>query len=321
VARILVTGGAGYVGSPLVAQLSGAGHDVSVLDDGTSGADRLARVGALARVFKADMTKIDDCRRVVGESVPEVVIHLAALHFIPECNRRPVDAVRLNVIGTQNVLDACERLPHVNRVIVTSSAAVYPPSDVHYPESHPTGPTDIYGTCKAVNEWQAEQFASRTGISTVTVRLFNVFGPGETNPHVVPEIIEQLRSGKRRLGLGNVAPKRSYVYIDDVVSGFAAIATAPFEATHTIVNLGQRDEASVADLLEMASDALGEPVEAIADPDKMRPSDRPFLRCDPTRLEMLTGWRARVNIAEGMRKLLEYEGLCPSRTSEARVGN
>jgi UDP-glucose 4-epimerase len=310
VARVLVTGGAGYVGLPLSARLVAEGHDVSVLDDGTSGAERLAAVDRVARLFRADMTSPDDCRRVFGETNPEVVVHLAALHFIPECNRRPVDAVRLNVIGTQNILDAAAASNGVSRMVVTSSAAVYPPSDVHYAESHPVGPTDIYGTCKAVNEWQAEQFAARTGVSTVTVRLFNVFGPGETNPHVVPEIVEQLRSGKRQLALGNISPKRSYVYIDDVVSGFVAVAISPFDARHTIVNLGQRDEASVADLLDMASKALGEPVEAVADAQRVRPSDRPFLRCDPTRLEESTGWSAQVSIAEGMRRLLEHEGLC-----------
>jgi UDP-glucose 4-epimerase len=308
-ARILVTGGAGYVGFPHCRQLAQRGHEVIVLDDGTSGRSRLDDVRQHALVHEVDITNAPACARTVQNVQPDVVIHLAALHFIPECNRRPVDAVRINVIGTDALLKGCAAVPGLARVVVTSSAAVYPVTDVFSRESDPPGPTDIYGITKATNEWQARRFTEETGVTTVAVRLFNVFGPGETNPHLLPEIIAQLKAGRHRLALGNPTPKRSYVFIDDVVDAFEAMAMAPLPDGFHIMNLGHREEASVIDLLRMISSSLGAELSAEQDPARVRPSDRPFLRCDPDLTAQLTGWIAKFSIEAGVREFLRREGL------------
>ena len=107
-----------------------------------------------------------------------MAVHLAAIHFIPKCNRRPVDATRIKVLGTESLLRCCRGVPSIRRVIVTSSAAVYPISDEALADDSPAAPTDIYGITKATNEWQAERFAEDTGLEVLSVRLFNVFGPG-----------------------------------------------------------------------------------------------------------------------------------------------
>ena len=312
-ARILITGGAGYVGLPLVRRLELAGHNVCVIDNGASGRNRLDQVTKLATFCSlTDVTDRGGILAAFRAFKPEIVIHLAALHFIPECNRRPVDAVRVNVLGTQAVLTAAATVGTVHRVVVTSSAAVYPVAENWFVESDRIGPTDIYGITKATNEHQAEVFAKETGISTIAVRLFNVFGPGETNPHVLPAIIEQLKAGGTRLQLGNVAPKRSYVFIDDVVAAFDAIASSAFPDVFAILNVGNPEEASVSDLLHMMSSLLG--VELIVQPDasRTRISDRQFLRCDPNLIMKLTTWRPSHTIREGIRKLLLHESLLPS---------
>jgi UDP-glucose 4-epimerase len=240
---------------------------------------------------------------------PEVVIHLAALHFIPECNRRPDEAVRINVIGTENLLEACSQVPGLARVVITSSAAVYGISDSYMNEAAKPEPSDIYGTTKTVNEWQAREFAALTGISTVAVRLFNVFGPGETNPHVLPAIMDQLRARQRKLKLGSVSPKRCYVYIDDVVNGFETVARARLPETFTTMNLGTSEEASVGELIEMMSSMLKTKLEVVEDSSRLRPSDRPYLRCDPSLIKALTGWQPRHSIEAGLRQLLMSEQL------------
>jgi UDP-glucose 4-epimerase len=309
VVRILVTGGAGYVGFPLCRQLANHGHDIIVIDNLVTTSDCLPALQQFVRVEQVDITDGAACVAAVAQARPECVVHLAALHFIPECNRRPVNAVMINVVGTQNVLDACSRVPDISRVVVTSSAAVYPVSDEFMQEESLAGPTDIYGITKAANERQGQQFAQVTGITTVAVRLFNVFGPGETNPHVVPEIIEQLRSQKYSLALGNVSPKRCYVYVDDVVDGFEALVTASLPPGYTTVNLGTSEEASVSELVDMISEMLGTRIEIRSDAARTRASDRPFLRCNPERMASLTGWRARWSIHEGLRQLLIAEHL------------
>lgn len=307
--RILVTGGAGYVGFPLSKQLAAHGHDVIVVDNLVTTSDRLPALQRFTQVEQVDITDSAACGAAVARIQPDQVVHLAALHFIPDCNRRPVDAVRINVIGTQNVLDACARTPSVSRVVVTSSAAVYPVSDEFLREDMAAGPTDIYGITKAANEWQAGQFARATNITTVAVRLFNVFGPGETNPHVIPEVIEQLRSRQYSLGLGNVSPKRCYVYIDDVVDGFESLVNASLPQGFTIVNLGTAEEASVAELIDRISALLGTRIEIRSDASRTRASDRPYLRCNAERMAALTGWRARHSLEAGLRQLLIAEHL------------
>lgn len=309
-AKVLVTGGAGYVGLPLCRQLALQGHDVVVIDNGTSGRERLREARRHAVVCEVDITDADACMRTIQDERPAVVVHLAALHFIPECNRRPVDAVRINVLGTQAVLDGCADLPGLSRVLVTSSAAVYPVTDAFCQETDAVDPTDIYGITKAANEWQARQFAHRTAVSTVAVRLFNVFGPGETNPHLLPEIVDQLKRGRTRLSLGNPHPRRSYVFIDDVVDGFEAMINASLPPGFHTFNLSHREEASVTDLLDILSKQLGVTLVAERDPARMRASDRPFLRCDPSLTLRLTGWKARYSIEDGLRELLRHEGLC-----------
>lgn len=308
-ARIVVTGGAGYVGLPLSRRLVDRGHDVTVIDTGISGADRLDQVRTFARVETADITDPAACASAVERAAPEKVMHLAAIHFIPECNRRPVDAVRVNVLGTQNVLNACAQARSLSKVLITSSAAVYPIADAFFKETDAIGPTDIYGITKATNERQGQEFAMNTGVQTVAVRLYNVYGPGETNPHLLPDIVEQLRVGKTRLALGNVTPKRCYVYIDDVVDGFEAMLETAFPDTFSILNLGRREEASVTELLALASVALGKALSSEGDPQRVRPSDRPFLRCDPDLTAALTGWRAETSIADGLRRLLRHERI------------
>src|SRR5207247_1130965 len=109
--RILVTGGAGYVGFPLCQKLHRRGDHVIVVDSLATTAGREPALAAFADIKRVDITDRAACLSAIVEAEAEVVVHLAALHFIPDCNRRPADAVRINVLGTQNVLDGCAAAP------------------------------------------------------------------------------------------------------------------------------------------------------------------------------------------------------------------
>jgi UDP-glucose 4-epimerase len=308
-ARIVVTGGAGFVGLPLCRKLNALGHDVWAIDNLIFGVHKGAQLDGAARLIKADIGARNEVAAALGEIAPSSVVHLAALHFVPECNLRPVDAVRINILGTQSVLDSCRNISTIERIVVTSSAAVYPISDQYFTEAQGVGPTDIYGTTKAANEWQAARFSAETGVRTAVVRLFNVFGPGETNPHVIPEIVEQLKRGSTELRLGNVASRRCYVYVDDVVDGYVALLRAELPHGSTVVNLGTREEASVEEIVDIMSSLLRREIRIAYDAGHGRLSDRTFLRCDPTRMRDLTGWQAQHTLRAGLDCLLRREGL------------
>ena len=241
---------------------------------------------------------------VLEEFDPEAIIHLAAIHFIPECERLPAEAVSINVEGTVNLLLACK--PHC-RFVFTSSAGVYSPNDVAHREStDAVGPVDVYGFTKLHGEQLVQYFSQHKQVQSVIVRLFNVVGPGETNPHVLPEIIKQLKAGSRTLRLGNIKPRRDYIYVKDVAQGFIATATAPFPAGSAgepvLVNLGSGASYSVEEMVRRLARIIGERIEIEVDPARVRKVDRPNLLSDNTRMQRLFSWVPEHDIDTSLRE-------------------
>jgi UDP-glucose 4-epimerase len=290
--RIAVTGANGFVGVHVTRQLLEK-HDVLAIDSLRYGPWRFSQA-ELAR-FRSEAIDIRDRKaveRVLEEFAPEAIIHLAAIHFIPECERLPDEAVSINVEGTVNLLLACR--PNC-RFVFTSSAAVYAPNEAPHREADDaTGPVDVYGFTKLHGEQFVEYFSRLKQLQSVIVRLFNVVGPGETNPHVLPEIIKQLKSGSRRLRLGNVQPRRDYIYVADVAAGFIAAATKPFprvnDGAPVLVNLGSGASHSVEEIVQKLGRIIAEPVEIEVDPQRVRKVDRPNLVSDNSRMQALFSW-------------------------------
>jgi UDP-glucose 4-epimerase len=226
---------------------------------------------------------------------------LAAIHFIPYCNAHPDEALQVNVVGTQNFLDACRRCPPA-RLVIISTAAVYPIRDGANAEADPVGPTDVYGLTKWVNERQLELYAHDTATRCAAARLFNVIGPRETNPHVVPEIVDQIRKGRNDLALGNVKPKRDYIHVADVASALLAIAQKN-EQCFRAYNVGTGTEHSVEEIVTLLADITGRPLTVSVSSDRVRKAERMHLLCDTRRTREEIGWSARHTLESGLRDL------------------
>lgn len=195
----LVTGGAGFIGSMLCRVLTEKGKDVAVLDNLSNSSEEILRKTApKARLFKGDIRNETFVASVFKEIHPEAVCHLAAIHFIPHCNKHPIEALDINVTGTQSVISACEANPP-SMVFLASTAAVYPISNEPCLESDALGPVDVYGISKVTDEMLAKLYSERTGASIIAGRIFNAVGPNETNPHVVPHLISQLNQAEYRV--------------------------------------------------------------------------------------------------------------------------
>lgn len=306
--RVLVTGAAGFIGQPTVRALIAGGHEVWALDDFSVGSRELLEENEGVRVVEADIRDARATAEAVAQAAPEGVIHLAAIHFIPLCVAEPANALAVNVSGTQHLLDALAGTP-ASRLVFASTGDVYESASEAHREDHTVAPNNVYGASKLMGE-QLLRFHAGRGESLVTVaaRLFNAFGPGETNPHVLPDILGNMHSSDV-LRLGNTTPQRDYTYVDDIASALAGLLVTASE--NTTVNVGAGERTSVADLVTLMAELTGRPLRIETDPAKVRASDRPVLQADNRRLlEMLPDIRFR-DTREGLRETLRAEGLLP----------
>lgn len=309
---VLVTGGAGFVGIPTVRTLLAHGYRVVVLDNFQVGKrDRLAPLEAEHRdrlvVCPADLRDAVQVKAVVHEARPWGVVHLAALHFIPYCVAHPSETVAVNVLGLQHVLDALAGQP-VERLTFASTADVYTPDVAAHDEEASKTPTNVYGASKLAGEWLL-RYARQAGLrAAVRVpRFFNVIGPGETNPHVLPAIIEQLRTSDV-IQLGNLDPKRDYIFVGDIAAAVVALLERDGDDDLT-VNVGTGRSCSVREVVEVAADLLGRPLRIEVDPARVRATDRPNLQASVQRLDALLPDRPRTSLRDGLRALLRSEGF------------
>ena len=304
-ARILITGGAGFIGSALSKHLQELGHEVHVLDDLSFGKRALAGVPdeRFHQVDIRDRAATIDALKVI---TPQKVLHLAAVHFIPYCNQHPVEAAEINISGTINVLDACEVSGSVQQVFAASTAAVYPIADAAMDEAHATGPMDIYGITKLATEKLVSEFHMRTGIATIIGRFFNAFGRNETNPHLIPEIQHQVLSGARTLKLGNLDPKRDFIHTEDMSKAMSALLEAHVKG-HEVFNIGRGIEYSVREIVEAFERQLGEKLTIEVDPARVRKVERMHLLANVDKLKRVTGWEPKWGIDEGVATLLKEE--------------
>ena len=305
--RILVTGGLGFVGSAVVRYLVARGYDVTVFDNGSRGSVGNIEVGHVT-VVNGDICDLATISECIAAGDFSVVVHLAAMHFIPDCNSDPQACITTNVVGTENVLAACAE-HDVSKVIGISSMAVYPISEEACPETDAVGPYDIYGETKVSNEMQLGRWSRGGARVAVAIRLSNAYGPRETNPHVIPVIIQQIVDGATELDLGNTAPLRDYIHVDDVASGIEALARTSLDTGYHVFNLGSGEERSVDSILEDLTAITGTPLTVRVNPAKIRPVERMHLLPDISKMADQVGWAPAVDFRSGLEALCRWYGL------------
>jgi UDP-glucose 4-epimerase len=298
--RILVTGGAGFVGSHLVERLVAAGEHVSTIDDLSRG--RRAWLHPEAELHELDLRDADAVGRAVTAAAPDAVVHLAAMHFIPSVEGAPELAWDLNVNATRALLDALSPQPP-ELLLFASTAAVYPNRSGPIDETCPPQPLDLYGRTKLEGERLVAELGARTGARTLVARIFNVIGPRETNAHVVPELVAQLRRGSAVVQLGNLDSRRDYTDVRDVADALQRLLSTRDRAPATF-NVGSGRSVSVADLVEVCEEVFARPVEVESAPQRRRAVDRQELLADAQLLREETGWRPTRSLRETLADLL-----------------
>ncbi|HEV8551171.1 MAG TPA: NAD-dependent epimerase/dehydratase family protein, partial [Polyangiaceae bacterium] len=184
--KLFITGGAGFIGSALLQAALKAGHSLTVFDNFSRGRREYCPADARVEVVEGDIRDRRRVREAITSDRPDAVIHLAGLHFIPDCIKRPQECLQINVDGTGNVLSAAAAVG-VKRFVFASTAAVYAPtSDACVEKSTPLDPAEVYGQSKILGELLARGHHDRTRTAVTLLRLFNAIGPRETNPHILP---------------------------------------------------------------------------------------------------------------------------------------
>ena len=302
-ARTLVTGGVGFIGSHLVKRLISLNHDVLVIDNLSFGKrESIPQTSGNLSFVDGDIADRKLLTELIDGFRPEIVVHLAAIHFIPYCNENPVKAVETNILGTRYLLEAC-KLSRPDTFVFASSAAVYGISDSKLSEEDLPEPNDIYGFSKLTGEDLCRLFHLETGVRTIIGRLSNVYGAGETNAHVIPEIIKQLIEGKADIELGNIEPKRDFINVKDVAEAFIALLN-DYKGDFGIFNIGSGKEYSVREILEICERIIGSEIRAKSTKSRIRKTDRMHLLSDVGKIMRETSWRPKINIEDGLRELL-----------------
>jgi UDP-glucose 4-epimerase len=295
---VFVTGAAGFIGSALCERLRSLGHRVIGYDDLSRGRREYLRPDV--ELIEGDIRDAARLQRAVSGSKPDWLIHLAAMHFIPDCIARPQETIDVNVEGTRQVLGAC-RVSSVRHFVFASSAAVYAPSDRPCIEdATPLGPLEVYGESKLAAEELTAAFHTQTGISTSVLRLFNAVGRNETNPHVVPHIFESLQASDV-ISLGDTAPCRDYVDTRDVAEAIVTVAAG--SSGFSLFNVGTGTSHSVQDIVELLGRILRRPITVVREARRVRASERMLLVADLERISRTTGWTARFTLEDTLSDL------------------
>ena len=301
--KTLITGGAGFIGSAIVPALKKEGYDIYVLDNLSFGNRDFIDIPD-SHFFKEDIRNAIKVEEIITKVKPEVVVHLAAIHFIPYCNQHPFEAIDINIRGTMNVLNACKSIRNLKKFFFASTAAVYAIADEAVDESDLLLPLDIYGLSKLTGEHLCKKFNLETSIDTIVCRFFNAFGPNETNPHLIPEIDKQLMEGLRTIKLGNLTPKRDFIHTYDMASAVKQLLKME-KTGFDIFNLGRGMEYSAVDIVAAFERQLNDKVKIEVDPARVRKVEREHLLANVSKLKKEAGWEPVWGIDEGIKNLIQ----------------
>jgi UDP-glucose 4-epimerase len=304
--KVLVTGGAGFIGSHLASRLGADGHEVRILDNFSTGSRaNLGEIGDSVDVVEGDIQSYERAHNAVQGC--EVVFHQAALPSVPRSIQDPLTSTAVNVIGTLNLLLAA-RDSGVRRVVYASSSSIYG-ADRTLPKSEDRAPKPIspYAVAKLASEGYCRSFSEVYGLETVAIRYFNVFGPRQDPlsqyAAVIPRFITALLAGESPVVFGDGEQSRDFTYIDNVVEA-NLLASSAEGVSGQAFNVACGERISLNRLLDDLREIIGSEVEA--NYLEARPGDVKHSLADISKAEDQLGYRPAVEFSDGLRRTVEF---------------
>jgi len=304
--RVLVTGGAGFIGAAVVEALVRDGASVVVLDDLSTGREaNLAAVRERIVFHRGSILDPEALARAVAGT--DCIIHLAARTSVPRSVAEPLETNRVNVEGTLAVLEAA-RQAGVRRVVYAASSSAYGESaTLPKVETQPPAPLSPYAVSKLAGELYAAVYTRLHGLETVALRYFNVYGPRQNpdSPYaaVLARFLAALADGDSPVVYGDGEQTRDFTYVADAAAATVAACTAP-EARGVVLNIAGGRRVSLNQVLALLEPITGRPVRPRYAPP--RPGDIRHSAADIRRAAALLGWRPQVSLEEGLRRTWQW---------------
>jgi UDP-glucuronate 4-epimerase len=308
--KILVTGGAGFIGSNLVERLLLEGHEVSVFDEFNDFYNpeikraNLSAVRDQIRVVVGDLRDADAVNRTFAEVKPDTVVHLAARAGVRPSIEEPELYINCNVNGTFHVLDASKK-HGVERFVFASSSSVYGVN-----EKVPFAETDLisrtispYAATKLAGEQLCSNYAYLYGIRTVCLRFFTVYGPRQRPDLAISKFTRLIDEGKPIDRYGDGSTSRDYTYIDDIIQGLMG-GIHYKDKDFDIFNLGGTETVTLNELIEAVEAALGKKAKIHVMPEQ--PGDVPRTNADITKARKMLGYEPTTAVRDGVAKYVEW---------------
>lgn len=300
--KVLVTGGAGFIGSHVVDRLVEEGHQVVVVDDLSSGKKK--HVNRAASLYKLDIQS-SRLERVFRNERPNVVMHFAAQINARRSVEDPIADAQINILGTVNVLQQAVRHGSKKVIFSSSGGAIYGEQAVYpAPESHATNPLSPYGISKLCGEHYLTYFQRISGIQVVSLRYANVYGPRqdpEGEAGVISIFLQKMLNHEQPIINGNGRQTRDFVFVDDIAEANLA---AMGQDSCGIYNVGTGIETSINELFRMLAGLTGASCKEVHGPAKQGEQMRSVI--DPVRIRQDLGWDPKVELAEGLKKTVAY---------------
>jgi UDP-glucuronate 4-epimerase len=307
--RIVVTGGAGFIGSHTVQRLVAAGHDVLALDsfDSYLYSSELKRLTATElaplrnlRIVEGDICDTDTIASVITEDV-DVVCHLAALAGVRPSLAEPQRYLRTNIVGTGVILERMRALGK-QRLVFASSSSVYgsrPDTGEAFREDDPClTPASPYAATKRMNELQLSAYRDLWGLGIYALRFFTVFGPRQRPDMAISKFLSAVEEGRPIAMFGDGTTRRDYTFIDDIVSGVVAAIQRVEPKAYELINLGGTHTTSLRDLISIVEKVVGK--KAIIDQQPLQPGDVPLTYANIDKARGLLGYAPTTSVTEGI---------------------
>ena len=301
---IFVTGGAGFLGSEVVRQISASGGNVIVYDNLSSGKKKFIQDYPRVKIVKGDVKNRSTIHKAIQKS--QYIINLAALPFIPDSFHYPQEFFEVNTNGTLNlILESIDHKKIKNFVHISTSEVYGSAKKSPMDENHPILPQSTYAVSKLAGEKAVFTMHKEHDFPAVMIRPFNTYGPNITQPYIIPEIVMQVLGKNSEVHLGNINAERDFTFVSDTANGIIK-ALFSKKAIGETINLGSGKSYKIKNIVKLVSSILEKKVTITSNKDRLRPFDVNKLVCDNRKAKKILNWEPKITFDEGLKNTIDW---------------